>query len=97
MRYSLGTGVLCRRLDGDQLVYVADRFDTHLLDPAAALLIDTLASKPSALTLGELRQHLLGAEASPDDGPDVTLADDAALRALLVPLVRAGIVLEQPG
>jgi len=95
MRYRLGTGVQCRTLDGDQLVYVADRFDTHLIDTAAALVISTLLSSVTPLTRTELRLQLLGAEADLDDDPAVTLADDKALRGLLEPLVRAGIVVEQ--
>jgi hypothetical protein len=76
---------------------VADRFDTHLLDPAAALVVATLLSPGTSLDLAELRQRLLGPESGQDEDPDVTLADDEALRALLVPLVRAGIVVEQAG
>lgn len=95
VRYGLGASVLCRTLDGDQLVYVADRFDTHLIDPAAALVVTTLLSSVTPLTLTELRLQLLGAEVGLDDDPGVTLADNEALRGLLVPLVRAGIVVEQ--
>lgn len=97
MRYGLGSSVLSCTLDGDQLVYVADRFDTHLLDPAAALVVSTLGLPGTVLTLAELRRQMLGAEAHPDEDPDTTWADDEALRALLVPLVRAGIVTEHAG
>ena len=95
LRYQLGSSVLCRTLDADQLVYVADRFDTHLLDPAAGMVVATLLLPGPPLTLGELRLQLLGAEAGLDEDADITLADDEALRCLLLPLVRAGIVLEQ--
>lgn len=93
----MGSSVLCRTLDGDQLVYVADRFDTHLLDAAAALVVSALGLPGTVLTLAELRQQVLGAEARPDEDDDTTRADDEALRALLVPLVRAGIVVEHAG
>ena len=87
---------MCCTLDGEQLVYVADRFDTHLLSPAAALVVTTLLASLTPLTLFELRQQLLGAEVALDDDPGATLADDEALRGLLVPLVGAGIVVAQP-
>ena len=94
LRYQLGSSVLCRTLDADQLVYVADRFDTHLLDPAAGMVVATLLLPGPPLTLTELRLQLLGAEVALDDDADITLADDEALRCLLLPLVRAGIVVE---
>ena len=94
LRYQLGSSLLCCTLDGDQIVYVADRFETHLLDPAAALVVATLVRPGPPLTLTELRLQLLGAEVALDDDADITLADDEALRCLLLPLVRAGIVVE---
>ena len=95
MRFRLGTSVLCCTLDGDQIVYVADRFETHLLDPAAGMVVATLLLPGPPLTLSEMRLQLLGAEVGLDEDADITLADDEALRCLLLPLVRAGIVLGQ--
>ena len=95
LRYQLGSSLLCCTLDGDQIVYVADRFETHLLDPAAGMVVATLLLPGPPLTLSELRLQLLGAEVGLDEDADITLADDEALRCLLLPLVRAGIVLGQ--
>jgi hypothetical protein len=89
VRYRPGPDVLFRVLDGDTLAYVGERFETHLLDPAASLLVSVLAAALMPLTLADLHHALLGAE--PDDAGMMPIGGDDLLQ-LLGPLLRLGIV-----
>lgn len=89
--YQVGPDVHCCTLDDDMVVYVASRFETHLLDPLATSALACLQARAAPCKLGELCRDLLGSDAD----ADAALIDSQALRQLLEPLVQAGIVVER--
>lgn len=93
LRYQVGPDVCCCTLDRDMVVYVAGRFETHLLDPLAASALAWLQAQNTPCRLGDICCALFGSDAALD--ADAALADHQALRQLLGPLVLAGIVVER--
>lgn len=91
--YQVGPDVHCCTLDDGMVVYVASRFETHLLDPLAASALACLQARAAPCKLGDLCRDLLGSDATAD--ADAALIDNQALRQLLEPLVQAGIVVER--
>jgi hypothetical protein len=95
VRYAVASGVHSRRLDDEVAVYLADRFETHLLDDAGGQVLEAVRACGSAgepVSLDGLFGYLTASlETTPGDvGP----SGDAAtvLLPLLTALVRVGVL-----
>ena len=90
--YSLSPGVTWRLLDGEAVVYVGERFETHLLDPASTWLIAALQGAAEPCLLSDISRQFfsdetLGQAPARDAGADADL-----LSPLLNQLVQHGIL-----
>ena len=88
--YTLAPGVAWRLLDGEAVAYVGDRFETHLLDPASAGLIEVLQASSGPYSLLDIAQRFFS-----DDTPAQRQGSDSAADvSLLYPVLNQ---LEQLG
>jgi hypothetical protein len=93
-RYAVAPGVHSRRLDDEVAVYLAEKFETHLLDDAGGQVLEAVLACESAgvpASLNRLFGYLsAGAQWTPG-GTSGELADDASDDAatVLLPLLTA--------
>ena len=60
--YTLSPGVTWRLLDGEAVVYVGERFETHLLDPASTWLIAALQGAAEPWLLSDISRQFFSDE-----------------------------------
>ena len=92
--YTLSPSLTWRLLDGEAVVYVGDRFETHLLDPASSWLIAALQSAGESCLLSDISRQFFSDETlgqAPARDADAD-ADADLLSSVLNQLVQHGIL-----
>ena len=92
--YTLTEGLRCRSLGDETVVYLPDRFETHLLDEAGAQVLEcALAFQASGIVTFSASDVLgwLMADETNTDSTDMTQAGHA-LEVVLDALVRVGVL-----
>ena len=90
--YCIASGACLRCLDDDVAVYVAERFETHLVDEAGRQVLQAVQKMQSAqqpCSIPALYACLTG---DSDSGGAIYLEAEAALMPLLSELVRIGVL-----
>ena len=90
--YTLSPGVTWRLLDGEAVVYVGDRFETHLLDPASSWLIAALQSAGESCLLSDISRQFFSDETLGQAPARDADADADLLSPVLNQLVQHGIL-----
>lgn len=91
--YRIAPDALCRPLDDEVAVYLANRFETHLLDDKAGQVLQalqTLDADGRGVGPMALVGHLLGVQ-SPPSSPDF-LSASQALASVLAALAGIGVL-----
>ena len=89
-RYCIASGVYLRRLDDEMVVYLAERFETHLVDDAGGQILEAVQQMQSAAQLCSV--PALYAWLSDDSDLDAAMQAEAVLMPLLSELVRVGVL-----
>lgn len=90
--YTLSPGVTWRLLDGEAVVYVGDRFETHLLDPASSWLIAALQGAGESCLLSDISRQFFSDETLGQAPARDADADADLLSPVLNQLVQHGIL-----
>ena len=90
--YTLSPGVTWRLLDGEAVVYVGDRFETHLLDPASSWLIAALQGAGEPCLLSDISRQFFSDETLGQAPARDADADADLLSPVLNQLVQHGIL-----
>ena len=89
--FGIAQGLRWRSLDDETAVYLPDRSETHLLDGAGGMLVETLAATGEACSIDDLARRL----AVDSPGAEPVAVYRQALAPLLAELVRVGVLTEQ--
>ena len=90
VRYRIASCVHLCRLDDEVVVYLAERFETHLVDDAGGQILEAVQQMQSAAQPCSV--PALYAWLSDDSDLDAAMQAEAVLMPLLCELVRVGVL-----
>lgn len=92
--YCFASGVHLRRLDDEMVVYLADRFETHLIDDVGGQILEAVQQMQSAARPCSVSALYawLSYNSDVDTAVQVASEADVVLKPLLGELVRIGVI-----